>query len=47
MRHFSAWRQGDTNDEDTGLPHLAQVAWNAIVLCAMYLPKPPKVSEKK
>jgi hypothetical protein len=32
MRHLVAWRNGERIDPDSGLKHLAQVAWNALAL---------------
>lgn len=32
MRHLVAWRNGENIDPDSGLKHLAQVAWNALAL---------------
>jgi hypothetical protein len=32
MRHLVAWRNGEHIDPDSGLKHLAQVAWNALAL---------------
>lgn len=35
LRHFYAWRQGETLDQDSGLHHLAHVACNAIFLLVL------------
>lgn len=32
MRHAWAFWRGETNDKETGLNHMAHVAWNAIAL---------------
>lgn len=32
MRHFEAWRDGETLDPDSRLPHLAHAACNALFL---------------
>lgn len=32
MRHLTTWRQGISNDSETGLNHLLHVAWNALTL---------------
>ena len=33
MRHLTARMRGERLDPESGLPHLAHVAWNAIALC--------------
>jgi hypothetical protein len=42
MRHYSAWRQGEVYDEDSGLMHIGAVAWNALVLTWFDLHKEEK-----
>lgn len=37
FRHWEAWRGGQRTDPDSGLPHLAHVASNAIILLALEL----------
>ena len=32
LRHISAWRQGEKNDEESGLPHLSHILCNAMFL---------------
>jgi len=32
MRHLVSWRSGETNDYDSGLPHLAHAACNLLYL---------------
>lgn len=32
MRHAWAWMRGQDNDQETGLPHMAHVAWNALAI---------------
>lgn len=32
MRHVQEWAKGNDLDEETGLPHMAHAAWNAIAL---------------
>lgn len=32
LRHLFAWRKGGVADEESGLPHLAQAAWNMLVM---------------
>lgn len=33
LRHLSAYQAGEITDPESGLPTLAHMAWNAIVLC--------------
>jgi hypothetical protein len=37
QRHAVAWYLGEDNDQDSGLMHMAQVAWNALALVAFQL----------
>ena len=37
QRHAIAWYLGEDNDPDSGLMHMAQVAWNALALVAFQL----------
>jgi hypothetical protein len=39
LRHFSAYKQGDKTDPDTGLSHLAHAACNALFLIWFELQK--------
>lgn len=32
LRHLTAHEKGEVNDPESGLPHLAHVAWNALSL---------------
>jgi len=32
LRHISAWRQGEANDKESGLPHLSHILCNAMFL---------------
>lgn len=32
LRHAFAWMSGEDNDLESGLPHMAHVAWNALTL---------------
>ena len=32
QRHLAAWEEGERLDAESGLPHLAHVAWNALAL---------------
>ena len=40
MRHLEKFRAGHDNDEESGLPHLAHVAWNAFALLEFILIHP-------
>jgi len=35
LRHIAAWKSGEVNDLDSGLPHLAHVATNALFVLAL------------
>jgi len=37
MRHAWAWARGEDTDLETGLPHMAHVAWNALALVTYQL----------
>jgi len=37
QRHLSLFWQGEDRDPETGLPHLAHVAWHALALLTFYL----------
>lgn len=32
LRHIVAYEKGEVNDPESGLPHLAHAAWNAIAM---------------
>lgn len=32
LRHYLAWCTGEVNDPESGLPHLAHMAWNALAV---------------
>lgn len=36
MRHTWKWLRGEDLDEESGRPHMAHVAWNAIALVVYY-----------
>ena len=36
LRHLTAFHNGENFDEESGLPHIAHVAWNALALCEFY-----------
>jgi hypothetical protein len=31
-RHYASWKEGEDFDAESGLPHLAHIAWNIAVL---------------
>ncbi len=37
QRHLALFWQGQDEDEETGLPHIAHAAWHALVLLAFYV----------
>lgn len=37
QRHSWAWAEGEENDPDDGLPHMAHAAWNCLTLLAYSL----------
>jgi hypothetical protein len=37
QRHAAAWHGGEDNDPETGLPHTAMIAWNALALLTYQL----------
>lgn len=37
MRHLLQHLSGDEIDKETGLPHIASVAWNALAVLELYL----------
>ena len=39
-RHILAQASGEVNDPESGLPHAAHVAWNALALLELQLRKP-------
>lgn len=40
VRHLEAWRAGEINDPETGLPHLAHACCCAIFLLGLHVEKP-------
>jgi len=40
MRHLCAWRKGEDLDQESGLPHLAHVAWGCLALLEYSRTKP-------
>jgi hypothetical protein len=36
-RHFLAWQSGEDRDPESGLPHMAHVAWHALTLLSFQL----------
>lgn len=45
IRHLTKFFFGKEFDEETGLPHLAHVAWNALAILELYLMEHPEVNE--
>jgi len=39
IRHLDAWRAGQDDDPETGLPHLACAEFGVMVLCATFVPR--------
>lgn len=39
LRHILAEASGEMNDPESGLPHAAHVAWNALALLELHLTK--------
>jgi hypothetical protein len=39
MRHFEAWRAGENDDAETGLPHLALMSFGAMVITSTFAPR--------
>lgn len=37
QRHLAAWKMGEENDPETGLPHLAHIMCNAMFLTHFYM----------
>lgn len=37
QRHANAWAEGEDRDQESGQPHMAHVAWNAMALLTFYL----------
>jgi hypothetical protein len=37
VRHLGCYSQGEDVDPDSGLPHLAHSAWNALAILTLYL----------
>jgi len=47
IRHFEAWRMGEDDDEETGLPHLALGSFSAMCLTATFAPRDLKIIVEK
>lgn len=37
LRHYTAWQQGEMLDEESGLPHVAHLACDALFICAFVM----------
>ena len=46
MRHLTTWWEGEDNDPESGLSHLAHAAWNVITLLA-YLKLHPNKDDRQ
>lgn len=46
MRHLIKHNMGEVNDRETGIPHLAHMAWNALAILELYLLEHPEVVEE-
>lgn len=46
MRHLIKYNMGEINDRETGIPHLAHMAWNALAILELYLLEHPEVVEE-
>ena len=46
MRHLIKHNLGETKDRETGLPHLAHTAWNALAILQLYLMDHPEIVEE-
>lgn len=44
-RHTTAWEKGEDYDSETGLPHMAHAAWNALALVS-YMKIAPKYDDR-
>ncbi len=46
IRHLTKHFSGREADEETTLPHLAHVAWNALAILELYLMEHPEIVDK-
>ena len=37
LRHYFNYKSGERNDRESGLPHLAHLAWNALAILQLYM----------
>ena len=37
LRHYFKWKAGEDLDSDSGLPHVAHLAWNALAVLYFYI----------
>ena len=42
LRHLTAFQNGEDNDPESGLPHTAHIAWNALALAEFFVKNPEK-----
>lgn len=45
LRHWFEYKAGEVLDQDSGLPHLAHMAWNALAILTLTLSKGPAKDE--
>lgn len=46
IRHLLKYNAGIEKDEETGLPHLAHMCWNALAMCELYLKEHKEINDK-
>lgn len=46
VRHLLKYNAGIEKDEETGLPHLAHMCWNALAMCELYLKEHKEINDK-
>lgn len=45
IRHLLKYNAGIEKDEETELPHLAHMCWNALAMCELYLKEHPEIND--
>jgi hypothetical protein len=46
MRHIQAWKSGETNDPESGLPHMAHARWNLGAIMHFDAMSPPGLDDR-